>query len=31
MIFKLAESAVRRWRQLNGCELLPDVLRGVAF
>lgn len=31
MMFKLAESAARRWRLLNGYELLPDVLRGVAF
>ncbi len=31
MMFKLAQSAARRWRLLNGYELLPDVLRGVAF
>ena len=31
MMFKLAESAAKRWRLLNGYELLPDVLRGVPF
>lgn len=31
MMFKLAESASRRWRLLNGSELLPDVLQGVRF
>lgn len=31
MLFKLAQSAQRRWRQLNGSELLPEVIRGVAF
>lgn len=31
MMFKLAESAARRWRMLNGHELLPDVIRGVVF
>jgi putative transposase len=31
MMFKLAESAARRWRLLNGHELLPDVIRGVVF
>lgn len=31
MMFKLAQSAARRWRLLNGHELLPDVVRGVAF
>jgi putative transposase len=31
MMFKLAESAARRWRMLNGHELLPDVIQGVAF
>jgi putative transposase len=31
MMFKLAESAARRWRMLNGHELLPDVIRGVPF
>jgi putative transposase len=31
MMFKLAESAARRWRLLNGQELLPDVVQGVLF
>jgi putative transposase len=31
MMFKLAESAARRWRLLNGHELLPDVIQGVVF
>ncbi len=31
MMFKLAQSAARRWRQLNGHELLPDVIQGVVF
>jgi putative transposase len=31
MMFKLAESASRRWRLLNGSELLPEVIQGVRF
>ena len=31
MVFKLAESASRRWRKLNGHELIPDVIAGVRF
>jgi putative transposase len=31
MMFKLAESAARRWRVLNGHQLLPDVIQGVLF
>jgi transposase-like protein len=31
MVFKLAESAQRHWRRLNGSRLLPDVIRGVRF
>ena len=31
MVFKLTKSAERRWRKLNGHELLPDVIRGVPF
>jgi putative transposase len=31
MMFKLAESAARGWRLLNGSQLLPDVIRGVVF
>ncbi len=31
MVFKLAESAQRRWRVLNGYQLIPDVISGVPF
>lgn len=31
MMFKLAESAAKKWRLLNGHELLPDVIQGVVF
>lgn len=31
MMFKLAESAARHWRLLNGHQLLPDVIRGIVF
>jgi transposase-like protein len=31
MVFKLAQSAEKRWRKLNGYELIPDVIRGVRF
>lgn len=31
MMFKLAESAAKRWRALNGSQLLPDVLEGKPF
>ena len=31
MVFKLAESASRRWRALNGSELIPNVIEGVLF
>jgi transposase-like protein len=31
MMFKLAESASRRWRALAGSKLLPDVLLGTPF
>ena len=31
MVFKLAESAERRWRVLNGYQLIPDVISGVPF
>lgn len=31
MVFKLAESAARKWRALNGAKLLPDVIAGVRF
>ena len=31
MVFKLAQSAERKWRKLNGYKLLGDVIRGVNF
>lgn len=31
MVFKLMESAAKRWRVLNGAKLLPDVIQGVKF
>ena len=31
MVFKLAQSAEKRWRALNGSHLLDDVIRGVQF
>ena len=31
MVFKLTESAARKWRTLNGAKLLPDVIAGVRF
>ena len=31
MVFKLAQSAERKWRKLNGHKLLGDVIRGVQF
>jgi transposase-like protein len=31
MVFKLMQSAEKRWRLLNGSNLLPDVIAGVLF
>ena len=31
MMFKLAQSAERRWRTLDGAKLLPDVIQGISF
>ena len=31
MVFKLMQSASKRWRLLNGSELLPDVIQGTTF
>lgn len=31
MVFKLAESAAKRWRKLNGSELIQDVIANVTF
>jgi transposase-like protein len=31
MVFKLMQSAQRRWRLLNGSNLLPDVIQGTPF
>ncbi len=31
MVFKLFESAQKRWRRLNGAQYLKEVLEGVEF
>ncbi len=31
MVFKLMQSASKRWRALNGSTLIPDVIAGVQF
>ena len=31
MVFKLAQAAERKWRKLNGYQLLGDIIRGVQF
>jgi putative transposase len=31
MVHQLVQSAAKRWRLLNGSELLPDVIAGVQF
>ncbi len=31
MVFKLATAAERRWRKLNGYQLIPKVIEGVKF
>ena len=31
MVFKLTESASKKWRTLNGAKLLPDVIQGIPF
>ena len=31
MVFKLADSAAKKWRRLNGHELIPDIIAGIRF
>ena len=31
MVFKLVESAAKRWHRLRGYQRIPDVLNGVVF
>ena len=31
MIFKLAQSAEKRWRKLQGYKLLVEVITGIRF
>lgn len=31
MVFKLMESAAKKWRLLNGSNILPDVIQGITF
>ncbi len=31
MVFKLMQSAEKKWRVLNGHEVLPEVIAGIPF
>jgi len=31
MVFKLMESAAKKWRLLNGSMIIPDVIQGIKF
>ena len=31
MVFKLMQSAEKKWRLLNGSSILPDILQGIKF
>ena len=31
MVFKLMESASKKWRLLNGSKIMPDVIQGIRF
>ena len=31
MVYKLMMSAQKKWRMLNGSDILPDVIRDVQF
>jgi len=31
MVFKLMQSAAKKWWLLNGSQLLPDVIQGIRF
>ena len=31
MVYKLMQSASKKWRLLNGSELIPDVIQGIPF
>ena len=31
MVFKLTRSAEKKWRKLNGHELIGDVIAGINF
>ena len=31
MVFKLMQSASKKWRALNGSEIIPDVIQGIPF
>jgi hypothetical protein len=31
MVFKLVQAAEKKWRLLNGSQLIPDVIQGVRF
>ena len=31
MVFKLCQAAEKKWRILNGSQIIPDVIQGVRF
>jgi transposase-like protein len=31
MVYKLMESAAKKWRHLNGSKIIPDVIQGIKF
>jgi transposase-like protein len=31
MVFKLVQAAEKKWRLLNGSQLIPEVIQGVRF
>jgi putative transposase len=31
MVYKLMESASKKWRTLNGSTLLPEIVKGTVF
>ena len=31
MVFKLMESAAKKWRLLNGSQIIPDIIQGIKF
>jgi hypothetical protein len=31
MVFKLVQTAEKKWRLLNGSQLIPDAIQGIRF